>query len=98
LTDQTPTETDQSTPRSPAPRTRRFRPRSSSPRLATDAAERQGRVARLAWVAFGGRDDAVAFLNDYHSDLGGRPIDLAVDSETSCLAVEQVIAEHRAAR
>ena len=79
-----------------APRTRRFRPRAAGPRLDADAAERQGRVARLAWVSFGGRDGAIAFLNDHHEALGGRPIELAVASETGCAAVERLIAERAA--
>jgi hypothetical protein len=52
----------------------------------------------LAWASFGGRDGAVAFLNDHHDALGGRPIDLAVESETMCARVERVLAERSAHR
>jgi uncharacterized protein (DUF2384 family) len=78
------------------PGTQRFRPRQSGPRLAPDAAERQGRIARVAWISFGGRDGAVAFLNDHHDALGGRPIDLAIASEAGCDAVMRVIAARAA--
>lgn len=94
MIDQPTNKANQPTTGSDAPRTQRFRPRFSGPRLAADEAERQGRVARLAWAAFGGRDDAIAFLNDHHGDLGGRPIDLAIESEASCAAVERAIAEY----
>jgi len=79
-----------------APRTQRFRPRASGPRLDADAAERQGRIVRLAWASLGGRDGAIAFLNDHHEGLGGRPIELAVASESGYTAVERAIAERAA--
>ena len=78
------------------PRTQRFRPRQSGPRLTADAAERQGRIVRLAFASFGGRDGAMAFLNARHETLGGRPVELAVASETGCAAVERMIEEHTA--
>lgn len=80
------------------PRTQRFRPRQSGPRLAADAAVRQGRIVRLAFASFGGRDGAIAFLNAHHETLGGRPVELAVASETGCAAVERAIEEHTANR
>ncbi|WP_369412146.1 hypothetical protein [Hephaestia mangrovi] len=98
MDDQQASKTDHTTTNTDARKTQRFVRRPSGPRLAPDAAERQGRIARLAWAAFGGRDDAVAFLNDHHDGLGGRPIDLAIASETSCAAVEQVIEARGAAR
>lgn len=78
------------------PRMQRFRPRQSGPRLTADAAERQGRIVRLAFASFGGRDGAIAFLNARHETLGGRPVELAVASETGCAAVERAIEEHTA--
>lgn len=78
------------------PRMQRFRPRQSGPRLTVDAAERQGRIVRLAFASFGGRDGAIAFLNARHETLGGRPVELAVASETGCAAVERAIEEHTA--
>jgi hypothetical protein len=53
-------------------------------------------VVRLAFASFGGRDGAIAFLNARHETLGGRPVELAVASETGCAAVERAIAEHAA--
>ena len=78
------------------PRTQRFRSRFKGPRLEADAADRQGRVARLAWASFGDRDGAISFLNEHHEGLGGRPIELAVASEAGCAAVERVLAERAA--
>lgn len=87
-------------PRSDAemPRTKKFRRRFPEQRLSAAAAERQGRIAHLAWVLIGDRDDAITFLNEPHAALGGRPIDLAIASEIGCTAVEQAIAERAAHR
>jgi uncharacterized protein (DUF2384 family) len=54
----------------------RFRP--AGPKLAPDAAKRQGQVASFAFLTLGGRDAAMAFLNSPNDELGGRPIDVAV--------------------
>lgn len=81
-----------------APRTKKFRRRFPEHRLSAAAAERQGRVAKLAWTLIGDRDGAITFLNQPHVALGGRPIDLAVASEVGCAAVEQAIAERAAHR
>lgn len=65
----------------PAPRpTRRFQ-RANGPRLTPDEMRRQGELATRAWLHFGERDAAVAFMNASHPDLDGRPIDLAVASD-----------------
>jgi uncharacterized protein (DUF2384 family) len=61
-------------------------------RLSPEEAVRQGRAARLAWETFPEPGAAVAFLNTFHLELGGRPIDLAVASAQGLLAVEQEIA------
>lgn len=64
----------------PARPTRRFH-RAAGPRLTPDEMRRQGELARVAWVHFGERDAAVAFMNAPHSTLDARPIDLAVSSD-----------------
>lgn len=71
---------------------RKFVRRSALVRMAPDVAERQGRVSKLAWDAFGGRDAALAFLNTHHDGLGGRPIDLAIADAAGLAAVEAEIA------
>lgn len=48
----------------------------SRPRLAADAASRQGEIARLAFQLLG-REAAMAFLNNDNAQLGARPLDLA---------------------
>jgi uncharacterized protein (DUF2384 family) len=69
-----------------------FRKKFSSVRMPADSAERQGRVTTLAWRLLGGREEAMAFLNNHDEGLGGRPLDLAVASVEGCEAVERAIA------
>ena len=68
-----------------------FRKRSDKPRLSSEEAARQGRVARLAWEKMPEPGAAVAFLNAHYDALGGRPIDLAVASDAGLAAVEMVL-------
>ena len=68
-----------------------FRDRSSAPRLTREQAERQGRVARLAFEALGRPEQARIFLNTHSAELGGRPIDLAIASDEDLQRVEQAI-------
>lgn len=67
-----------------------FKRRPTGPRLALPEAERQGRIAQLAFSLLG-KDEALAFLNEPNDALGGRPIDLAMESETGFSAVEQAL-------
>lgn len=72
-----------------APRTMRFRRSGSG--LSVDAARRQGEVTHLAFLALGGRDAAVEFLNLPDSTLGGRPLDIAIASAEGAAKVTQAI-------
>ena len=93
----TPATDPQKSPASDAPaRTQGFRKRFTAVRLDPGSAERQGRVARLAFEALG-REAATEFLNGFDDALGGRPLDLAVASPDGLAAVEQVIAARKAA-
>ena len=74
------------------PEVKRFRKRFDTARLSPEAAERQGKAARLAWEAFGDRDGMIAFLNTHDDALGGRPIDLAVESVAGLQIVEEALA------
>lgn len=65
--------------------------RSDAPRLSAEQAERQGRISRLAFETLGGRDAAVAFLNEPHATLGARPLDLAVESADGLEAAEAAL-------
>jgi hypothetical protein len=85
--------TDETSPE-PA-RTRAFRKPFNGVRLPADSAERQGRVARLAFEALG-REGATEFLNGFDAGLGGRPLDLAVASAEGLAAVEALIAARKA--
>jgi len=60
------------------------RPR--APALPREQAVRQGEISRLAFLSLG-RERAIEFLNGSHEALGGRPLDLATDSEEGASAV-----------
>ena len=64
----------------------RFR-RSNAQRLPPENAKRQGDITQLAFLLLG-RDAAIAFLNTEHAGLGGRPLDIAMDSDEGRNAVE----------
>ncbi|WP_448664295.1 hypothetical protein ACG3SL_06360 [Sphingomonas sp. CJ20] len=68
-------------PTNQKPQSQRFRKRFDTPRLSPEAAQRQGKVATLAWDRLRDRDQVVAFLNTHDDALGARPIDLAVESQ-----------------
>lgn len=68
---------------------RRFTPRNAV-RLAPDAAERQGRITRLAIGALGATD-AIRFLNSHHDGLADRPLALATTSEAGLQSVIGVL-------
>ncbi|WP_103096241.1 antitoxin Xre/MbcA/ParS toxin-binding domain-containing protein [Novosphingobium guangzhouense] len=66
---------------------------SDRPKLAPDAASRQGLATRLALEAFESRDEAIAYLNTACCKLGGRPLDLAVESAEGLSRVERALAD-----
>jgi hypothetical protein len=69
-----------------------FRKKHEGPRLSREEAERQGHAARIAWETFSQPGAAVAFLNTFHDQLGGRPIDIAIASAAGLRAVQLAIA------
>jgi len=71
----------------------KFRRKYTTVRLTPDQASRQGQVATSAFRRFGGRDAAMAFLNDHDEALGGRPLDLAIASVEGLARVEAAMAE-----
>ncbi|RYY23150.1 MAG: DUF2384 domain-containing protein [Sphingomonadales bacterium] len=78
------------------PQFKRFRKRFDTVRLSPDAAARQGKAATAAFLALKDRDAMIAFLNTHDDDLGGRPIDLAVESDAGLKAVEAALAARAA--
>lgn len=64
---------------------------SSRVRIDPDKARRQGEVASLAFLYLGGREGAIAFLNNHDVDLDGRPIDIAMASQEGCWSVRNAI-------
>lgn len=61
--------------------------RSNAERLAPDSARRQGDITRLALTLLG-REAAIEFLNGEHAELGARPLDIAIASESGCALIE----------
>ena len=73
------------------PEYKRFRKRFDTVRLSPEAAARQGKAATAAWMKLG-KEASIAFLNTHDDALGGRPIDLAVESVEGLKAVEAALA------
>ena len=72
---------------------KRFRRPFNAPRLDPQAAERQGKVANLAFDKFKDFAKVKEFLNAHEDTLGGRPIDLAVASPEGLAAVQEFLAK-----
>jgi uncharacterized protein (DUF2384 family) len=65
--------------------------RRTGPKLSADGAARQGQVTHLAFLTLGGRDAAIEFLNNPNTNLGGRPIDIAIASAEGAAMVTGAI-------
>ena len=61
-------------------------------RLTPAAAKRQSDTTRLAMIVLG-REAAISFMNEPNHQLGGRPIDLVIQSEEGRERVEVELAE-----
>ena len=59
--------------------------------LSSEKAKRQGLIVHLAFGVLGGRDQAIKFLNACDDELGGRPIDLAIENVDGYQRVESAI-------
>lgn len=70
------------------PRTQRFRRAPNAVLLTREQVRRQGRIAQLAWELLDNREDVIGFLNTYDAELGGRSLDVAVDSDEGLARVE----------
>jgi hypothetical protein len=68
-----------------------FRGGSRKESLPPDKARRQGDITSLAFLHLGGRDGAMAFLNNVDAELEGRPLDIAIASKEGCEMVRQMI-------
>ena len=77
------------TPATPRRTTNHFRKRGTP--LPTADARRQGDISQLAYLKMGGRDPAIAFLNNAHDALGGRPLDIATASAEGYARVAGII-------
>lgn len=59
--------------------------------LDADETRRRGLAVRLASGAHPTSEGAMAFLNDHHPALGGRPLDIATASDDGLAAVEAAL-------
>lgn len=76
---------------SPAPKARRnWAPKRTSP-LSKECAARQGEITTLAFRLLGGRDQAIAFLNEPDEQLGGRPLDIAMANKAGYERVAEML-------
>jgi hypothetical protein len=76
-------------PQPPARTFRKYAPPSS---LSPEQCRRQTEVLRAACDKLFPRGTAIAFLNSHNAKLGGKPLQLALDSDDGLLRVEQLIA------
>lgn len=77
--------------RSAASSAAHWKRRSRAVAIPRDEAVRQGAISQLAFQLLG-REAAIAFLNTEHTDLGGRPLELATASAKGREAVEAELA------
>ena len=75
-----------------------FRKADRRPSVSREVAARQVRLLRATQAALVTADATRAFLNSEHAGLGGRPLDIALDSDAGLLAVERAIQTEAAAR
>jgi len=61
------------------------------PKLPVEEAKRQGDITQLAFLLLGGKDGAIAFLNNVDPGIDARPLDLAIASEEGYRRVERLI-------
>ncbi|ALR20671.1 hypothetical protein [Sphingobium baderi] len=59
-------------------------------KLSPQQAARQGSITKAA-IAGLGAPGAIAFLNGHDALLGGRPLDLAIESAEGLIAVERAL-------
>lgn len=62
-------------------RSQRFRHAANAVKLTAEQRHRQAAVTAAVWAAFGAREAAMAFFNEHSETLGGRPLDIAIDSD-----------------
>jgi uncharacterized protein (DUF2384 family) len=59
--------------------------------IAREVAARQTRLLRVTQAALVTVDATRDFLNRDHAELGGRPLDIALQSDAGLLAVERLV-------
>ncbi|HEY0627085.1 MAG TPA: hypothetical protein VGD10_10170 [Allosphingosinicella sp.] len=69
-----------------------WKKRSSIPHLSPEEKARQGQAVRATQAALTSTDAVRGFLNTHQSLLGGRPLDVAIESAGGLVRVEQFLA------
>lgn len=82
------------TPEVPRNSTWRGYRKSTTRPLSAEAARRQGEITNLAFSLLGGREAAMAFLNEPDDSVGGRPLEVATASPDGFERVESLIRNH----
>jgi hypothetical protein len=75
----------------PHRRTRHFRRYDPAFILTPQQSTRQSDVIRYACRHLADRQTAIAFLNSYNEQLGGQPLQLALDSGEGLMRVEELL-------
>lgn len=86
-----PTAAAQPTGHEPRKHTQRFRRAANAVVLSADQRRRQAAVMTLAWKMLGEREAVMSFFNAHSEELGGRPLDLATDSDAGLARVEAAL-------
>lgn len=71
--------------------TRRFKPRAGIIRVAPEVSARHGRIATRAFLLLGRADAASLYLNTHDEGLGGRPLDIAGESDAGFAIIDAAI-------
>ena len=74
-------------------RTRSFRKHVRAIRPSPELLRRQNDVLQCAWRNLGEIGSVMAFLNTDNERLGGKPLQLALDSDEGLLRVERLLGE-----
>ena len=81
----------QATGHEPRKHTQRFRRAANAVALSPDQRRRQAAAMALGWRMLASREAVMAFFNTHSDTLGGRPLDLAVDSDEGFARVETAL-------
>jgi uncharacterized protein (DUF2384 family) len=79
------------------PRTRTFRKFEAPVRYSPEQAKRLDELLRRAWSSLPSKDAAIAFLNTQSDSLGGKPMNIALQSDAGLESVKELLEVMRVA-